>query len=89
MCLLSRALQARRNPLSPFGVGSGRFFFLTDRAQFGLGPEHVSKAERCHAQLNIPLCGHALRSVAHGQSKHSANVPLTVTGKPNPAQIRL
>ncbi len=39
--------------------------------------------------LNIPLCGRALRSVAHGQSKRSANVPLTLTGKPNPAQITL
>ncbi len=26
-------------------------------------------------------------SVIHGQSKRSANVPLTLTGKPNPAQI--
>ncbi len=26
-------------------------------------------------------------SVVHGQSKRSANVPLTLTGKPNPAQI--
>ncbi len=43
--------------------------------------EHVSEAERCGAQLNIP--------VAHGQSKHSANVPLTLTSKPNPAQITL
>ncbi len=45
--------------------------------------EHVSEA------LNIPLCRRALRSVAHGQSKRSANVPLTLTGKPNPAQITL
>ncbi len=50
--------------LSPLGPGSGRFFFLTDWAQVGLGPEHVSEAERCDAQLNI-------RSVAHGQSKRS------------------
>lgn len=35
------------------------------------------------------LCGHALRSVAHSQSKCSANVLLTLTGKPNPAQITL
>ncbi len=35
----------------------------------------------------IPLCVCALRSVVHGQSKRSANVPLTLTGKPNPAQI--
>ncbi len=55
----------------------------------GLEPEHVSEAERCDAQLNIPLCGGALRSVAHGQSKRSTNVPLTLTGKPNPAQITL
>ncbi len=45
--------------------------------------------ERSDAQLNIPLCGRVLRSVAHGQSKRSANVPLTLTGKPNPAQITL
>ncbi len=37
-------------------------------------PEHVSEVER-------------LRSVVHGQSKRSANVPLALTGKPNPAQI--
>ncbi len=46
--------------------------------------EHVSEAP-----LKISLCGRALRSVAHGQSKHSANFPLTLTGKPNPAQITL
>ncbi len=34
----------------------------------GNPPEHVSEAERCDAQLNIPLCVHALRSDAHGQS---------------------
>ncbi len=39
------------------------------------------------AQLNILLCGRALHSVTHGQSKHSANVLLTLTGKPNPAQF--
>ncbi len=44
-------------------------------------PEHVSEAER----FNIPLCVCVLRSVVHGWS--SANVPLTLTGKPNPAQI--
>ncbi len=48
--------------------------------------EHVSEAERRDTPLNIPLCGRALRSVAHGQSKRSANVSLTLTGKPNPAQ---
>ncbi len=52
-------------------------------------PEHVSEAERRDTPLKIPLCGRALRSVAHGQSKRSANVPLTLTGKPNPAQITL
>ncbi len=52
-------------------------------------PEHVSEAEQCGAQLNIPLCGRAIRPVAHGQSKRSTNVPLTLTGKPNPAQIML
>ncbi len=62
-------------------------------------PEHVSEAER----FNIQLCVCALRtvvhgqskrsanvplrSVVHGQSKRSANVPLTLTGKPIPAQI--
>ncbi len=49
-------------------------------------PEHVNEAEQCDAQLNISLCGRALRSVAHGQSKRSANVPLTLTGKPNPEE---
>ncbi len=46
-------------------------------------PEHVSEAER----FNIPLCVCVLRSVVHGQSKRSANDPLTLTGKPSPAQI--
>ncbi len=41
-------------------------------------PEHVSEAER----FNIPLCVCALSSVVHGQSKRSANDPLTLTGKP-------
>ncbi len=48
-------------------------------------PEHVSEAER----FNIPLCVCALRSVVHGKSKRSTNVPLTLTGEPNPAQIML
>jgi len=30
--------------------------------------EPVSEAKQCDAQLDIPLCGRALRSVAHGQS---------------------
>ncbi len=47
-------------------------------------PEHVSEAER----FNIPLCVCALRSVVHGQSKRSANVPLMLTGKPNPLRSR-
>ncbi len=51
--------------------------------QNNMQPEHVSEAER----FNIPLCVCALRSVVHGQSKRSANVPLRLTGKPNPAQI--
>ncbi len=46
-------------------------------------PEHVSEAER----FNIPLCVCVLLSVVHGQSKRSANIPLALTGKPNPAQI--
>ncbi len=60
-------------------------------------PEHVSEAE----WFNIQLCVCALRSVVHGQSKRSANVPLRsvvhgqskrsanvpLTLKPNPAQI--
>ncbi len=52
-------------------------------------PEHVREAERCDAQLNIPLYVRALRSVAHSQSKRSANIPLTLTGKPNHTQITL
>ncbi len=44
-------------------------------------PEHVSEAER----FNIPLC--VCARVVHGQSKRSANDPLMLTGKPNPAQI--
>ncbi len=44
-------------------------------------PEHVSESE----WFNIPLCVCALRSVVHGQNKRSANIPLTLTGKPNPA----
>ncbi len=40
-------------------------------------PEHVSEAER----FNILLCVCALRSVAHAQSKRSANDPLTLTGQ--------
>ncbi len=55
----------------------------------GLNFSQSMWAERCDAQLNIPLCVCVLRSVAHGQSKRSANVPLTLTGKPNPAQITL
>ncbi len=47
----------------------------------------MSEAERCVAQLNIQLCVCALRSVAQVKSKRSANVPLTLTGKPNPTQI--
>ncbi len=46
-------------------------------------PEHVSKSER----FNIPLCVCTLCSVVHAQSKRSANIPLTLTGKPNLAQI--
>ncbi len=46
-------------------------------------PEHVSEVER----FNIPLCVCALRSIVHGQNKRSANDPLTLTGKPNLAQI--
>ncbi len=45
-------------------------------------PEHVSEAER----FNIALCV-CVHSVAHGQSKRSANDPLT--GKPNPAHIKV
>ncbi len=51
--------------------------------------EHVSDAERCGSELNIRLCGRALRLVAHGQSKRSTNVPLTHPSKPNHAQIKL
>ncbi len=45
-------------------------------------PEHVSESERFNIRF---VCAH--RSVVHGRSKRSANVPLTLTGKPNPAQI--
>ncbi len=48
--------------------------------------EHVSEAERYICRV---VCVCVLLSVAHGQSKRSANVPLTLTGKPNPAQITL
>ncbi len=44
-------------------------------------PEHVNEAERCVAQLTYVSFVR--------QSKRSANVPLTLTGKPNPAQITL
>ncbi len=44
-------------------------------------PEHVSEAER----FNIALCVCALCWVVHAWS--SANDPLMLTGKPNPAQI--
>ncbi len=47
-------------------------------------PEHVSEVE----QFNILLCVCALRSVVHGQNKRSANIPLTLTGKPNPLRSR-
>ncbi len=45
-------------------------------------PEHVSEAVQYYA-----LCVCALSSVVHGQSKRSTNDPLTLTGRPNPAQI--
>ncbi len=47
-------------------------------------PEHVSGAERS-GSIFRSVC--VLRSVVHGQSKRSANDPLALTGKPNPAQI--
>ncbi len=49
-------------------------------------PEHVSEVKRS-GSIFRSVCVHALLSVVHGQSKHSANDPLTLTGKPNPAQI--
>ncbi len=48
-------------------------------------PEHVSEAKRSGSIFLLCVC--ALRSVVHGQSKRSANDPLTLTGKPNLAQI--
>ncbi len=44
-------------------------------------PEHVSEAER----FNIPVC--VCAPLSRSTAKRSANVPLTLTGKPNPAQI--
>ncbi len=44
-------------------------------------PEHVSEAER----FNIPLC---VRSAQSFTAKRSANVPLTLTGKPIPLRSR-
>ncbi len=32
-------------------------------------PDHVSEAEQLETQINISLCGHALRSVTHGQNE--------------------
>ncbi len=52
-------------------------------------PCDVRSYQSMRAKLNIPLCGRELRSVAYGQSKRSANVPLELTGKPNPDQITL
>ncbi len=52
-------------------------------------PCDVRSYQSMRAKLNIPLCERELRSVAHGQSKRSANVPLELTGKPNPDQITL
>ncbi len=52
-----------------------------------------SNKTRCNQSMwakrsgSIFLCVFVLRSVVHGQSKRSANDPLTLTGKPNPAQI--
>ncbi len=41
-----------------------------------LKTEHVSEAERCDAQLNIPLCGRAFHS-AHRQKQCERFNPLT------------
>ncbi len=45
--------------------------------------------ERNGVTLNIPLCGHALCSVAHSQSKRSANVRLNVSSRSPVNQITL
>ncbi len=60
------------------------YVYVSNQIQLNkMQPEHVSEAER----FNIALCVRALHSVVHGQNKRSANDPLTLTGKPNPAQI--
>ncbi len=57
------------------------YIYMSNQIQQNkMQPEHVSESER----FNIPLCVCALSSVAHGQSKRSANVPLMLTCKPNP-----
>ncbi len=43
-------------------------FHATQTVTHHPGPEHVSETELRDTPLNIPLCGRALRSVAHGQS---------------------
>ncbi len=48
--------------------------------QNNMQPEHVSES-------NVQYSALCVCSVVHGQSKRSPNVPLTLTGKPNPAQI--
>ncbi len=52
---------------------AARLIWITSHGQF-IWSNHSSNqsmwAKRSNAQLNIPLCGRALRSVAHGQSKY-------------------
>ncbi len=82
----------QRKPIRPFPKSCNMsleqthilYVYVSNQIQQNkMQPEHVSEAER----FNILLCVCALRSVIHGQSKRSANVLLTLTGKPNPAQI--
>ncbi len=47
----------------------------------------MSEVEQCDAQLNFPFCGRVLCSVAYGQSKCSANVPLMLKSRSDPAFI--
>ncbi len=48
-------------------------------------PEHVSEAKRSGSIFRF-VCVRSAQ-IVHGQSKRSANDPLTLTGKPNLAQI--
>ncbi len=79
----------QRKPIRPFPKSCNMsleqthilYVYVSNQIQQNkMQPEHVSESER----FNILLCVCALCSVVHGQSKRSANVLLTLTGKPNP-----